>query len=274
MKKTLWTLASMAALVVALATCAHAIPSLAGPTGIVSVPNTAITPQTELQLALGYQPFEMYADNDATAWALQAVSGVSENAELWAAYSRIHDGADTDIWQIGGKQRLRGDWPGDMEVAFGGSIGRWTHAFGMPWTGSMGMYDADFIKLYAVASREMSRSAAAGWRRGPLPTRIIADAGLLYISIDSDAGGSESTLRPFLALEIIQGTSVWGIEYRSRDRDVDEKGVFSALLRRPVGRDTYLEIGTTNASPIGLGLEDQDFFVRVGIDFPLEQRVY
>ena len=107
MSNRLWTLPLAVAFLVAAAAGAHAIPSLGGPTGIVSLPNADIAPMDELQAAVTYQAFEtmgMYGAtdaNDAVVWALQAVRGVSEEAELWAAYSRVHNGADTDIWQFG-----------------------------------------------------------------------------------------------------------------------------------------------------------------------------
>ena len=102
MSNRLWTLPLVVAFLVAAAVGAHAIPSLGGPTGIVSLPNADIAPIDELQAAVSYQAFEtmaggmaMYegssAANDAAVWALQAVRGVSEEAELWAAYSRVHN---------------------------------------------------------------------------------------------------------------------------------------------------------------------------------------
>ncbi len=275
MNKRVWILASMAVLLVALATSAQAMPSLAGPTGIVTVPNAAIAPTNDLQVALSYQPFEMYAAHSAAAWSLQALRGVSDEAELWVAYSRVQDGADSDAWQLGGKYQVPGDWPADVQVAVGGSVGRWIDAFSIPWVLSTGMYttDVDINKLYVVASRSLTK-AAPGWTEDSRPTQMIASVGLLYISVDPDRGGHETTARPFVGLEIVQGDSHWGIEYRAKDNDLDDKGVFSAMLRRPAGRDMYMEVGTSNASPIGLGLSDQDFYVRLGYDYPLEVGYY
>ncbi len=283
MKKRAWMLALTVLLAVSLAGAVYAMPSLGGPTGIVSLPNTGIAPEPEMQVAVTYQPFEamgMYSVNDATCWSLQILRGVSDEAELWAAYSRVHDGENSDIWRIGGKYSLEGEWPGDLDVAVGGSVGRWVSAFDVPWLRSMTMYggeplvtDVDIKKLYVVASRSLT-PVAEGWESGTRGIEITANAGLMYISIDPDAGGQESTARPFVGLEIKQGTSVWGLEYRAKDNDLDDKAVFSALLRRPIGMDTYVEVGVTNVSPLGLGLENQEFFARVGYDYPLEVGYY
>ena len=64
------------------------------------------------------------------------------------------------------------------------------------------------------------------------------------------------------------------LEYRTKDNDLDAKAVFSAVLRRPAGRGLHWEFGTTNASPLGLGLEDQEVFLRLGYDYPPEVGYY
>jgi hypothetical protein len=80
------------------------MPSLGGPTGIVSVPNALIAPRS-LEMALSYQKLttgegmydgddtvwslqalagSMYNEDD-TVWSLQALAGLTDKAELWAA---------------------------------------------------------------------------------------------------------------------------------------------------------------------------------------------
>lgn len=283
MKNRLWTLALMAALLVGAAGAAYAVPSLGGPSGIVALPNTTIAGTMDMATAAGYQAFQVPGPagaDDAVAWSLQVLRGVSDEAELWAAYSRTHDGADTDLWRLGGKYRVEGLLPEDVQLAVGGSIGRWVDGFGLPWVTSTDMYssstgvsDVDLKTLYAVASRELT-PIAAGWERGPRGTRVVANAGIMYISVDPDAGGNEASARPFVGLEITQGDSVIGLEYRMKDNDLDEKAVFSAVLRRPGGQNVFWEIGATNASPLGLGLADQDFFARVCFGLPMETGYY
>jgi len=58
--RKLCTLALLAALAVfAAGGAAQAMPSLGGPTGIVSVPNALVAPQGQLQAALSFQSQEM-----------------------------------------------------------------------------------------------------------------------------------------------------------------------------------------------------------------------
>ena len=45
--------------------------------------------------------------------------------------------------------------------------------------------------------------------------------------------------------------------------------VFSAVLRHQVSPECTLELGTTNAGMCGLGLDDQNVFVRAGYNFPM-----
>lgn len=294
MSNRLWTLPLVVALLIAAAGGAHAIPSLGGPTGIVSLPNADIAPMDELQAAVTYQAFQaagmylaesmdMYgastAANDAVVWVLQAARGVSEEAELWAAYSRVHNGSDSDIWQLGGKVRLEGVAQGNTQVAVGGSIGRWANAFGLPWADSVGMYgstpapavsDLDVFKGYIVATQGLT--PIAGWQGaagGAGRSLIRGSAGFFYLYADSDAAGKDTLLRPFLGVEIDRGLQTLAFEWRWKDADMEHKDVFSAMLRTPLGQGTWLEIGTTNASPIGLGLADQDVFVRIGHQVPI-----
>ncbi len=285
MSNRLWTLPLVVVFLVAAAVGAHAMPSLGGPTGIVSLPNADIAPIDELQAAVTYQAFETMANGldmysgggDADVWALQAVRGVSEEAELWAAYSRVTNGADTDVWQFGGKVRLEGIAPRNTELAVGGSIGRWANAFGLPWADSVGMYgsdsapavaDLDVIKGYIVATQGLT--PMTGWHRAGAGRSLIrASAGLFYLYVDSDAAGKDTLLRPFVGIEIDRGRQTLAFEWRWKNADMEHKDVFSAMLRTPMGQATWLEIGTTNASPIGLGLADQDVFVRIGHHVPI-----
>jgi hypothetical protein len=278
MNNRLWMLALMAALLVGAAGAAYAVPSLGGPTGIVALPTTDIAGMRDLETAATYQPLEIASPtgaDDARAWSLQVLRGVSDEAELWGAYSRVTDGSDSDLWRLGGKYKMKGFWGEDVQFVVGGSIARWIDGFGLPWVHAVGMYtsDVDVKKFYAVASRELT-PIAPGWQRGPRGTRVIANVGLLYMSIDPDEGGAESSARPFVAVEIKEGDSVIGLEYRMKDNDLDNKAVFSAVLRRPGGNNFFWEIGTTNASPIGLGMEDQEFFARICFDLPMETGYY
>ena len=254
------------------------MPSVGGPTGIVSVPTAVIAPVNEWQTAATYRSLEtvgMY--EDVTLWGLQVLKGVADDAELWAAYSRVHDTADTDVWELGGKYELSSDiFHGrgiltDTQVAIGASVGRWIDAFGMYKITDV-MTDVDTLKAYAVVTKQLIPAGVTEWEwETPPTTQVIASAGLLYLRVDPDIGDSETLIRPFIGVEIVGSNKLTlALEYRAKDDDLEEDGVFSAVLRRPLGDYATLEVGTTNASPIGLGLDDQDFFIRIGYDIPVE----
>jgi len=269
-----------AAFLAASSTVACAIPSLAGPTGIVMVPTAEVAPTTQWQTAVSYRSVEvteMY-EADASLWGLQILKGVADDAELYARYIRSTNGEDTNIWEIGGKYQIservfqgRG-FLADTDIALGASLGRWVDAFGMyEMTGSYAP-DVDTFKLYAVATKQVyPLGTTVDWEWGtPTGTVVIGTAGLLYQSIDPDVGGSETSLRPFVGVEIIgAGDLTLGLEYRAKDSNIEEEALYSAVLRRQFGPRTAVELGTTNASPIGLGREEQAFFLRLGYDLPL-----
>jgi len=283
MTKRFWTLPLLAAFLVVLGSgAAFAIPSLGGPTGIVTVPTANVAPATGLQTALTYQSFQaeslgMYGSaEDITSWAIQVLGGVSDQAELWAAYSTVSNSEDFHMWEIGGKLQLAPGTDDTTRLAVGASYGSWQDAVG-PLGGSLGMYgtggDVDVLKAYIVATRDFTPMAGESWEWSSTPTtRMLGSAGLMYISVDPEGGGSETLARPFVGFEFIgpEGTAL-GLEYRWKDSDLDAKAVFSAVLRHPFTPALSAEIGTTNAGPGGFGLDDQDIFVRLGYDIAYNQ---
>lgn len=294
MSMRLWTLPVLAAFVIVAGSgAALAIPSLSGPTGIVSTPTAAVAPTGSLQAALSYQSLRATslgaysASEDETAWALQALAGVSDKAELWAAYSTVRDTADTKLWGIGGKVQLSKEPKDSATLAVGASYGVWKDMLAattvydpVSQENVMGLAETDVTvkSAFIVATKDLSPVGGKGWEWGPGGgTKMLGSVGLLYLSLDPDLAGasSESLTRPFLNLEFkgTGGTDL-GLEYRWKDDTLDTKAVFSAVLRHAFSPEVTGEVGTTNASPGGLGLDDQDFFVRVAYTFPLKGGLY
>lgn len=285
MTKRLWTLSLLAAFLVVVGSgAAFAIPSLGGPTGIVTVPTANVAPANGLQTALTYQSLEtgslgMYGPaEDITSWTLQVLGGVSDQAELWAAYSTVSSSNDFHTWEIGGKMQIAPGSDDTTKLAVGASYGSWQDVVG-PLAAALGMYgsgtgrDVDILKAYIVATRDFTPMAGESWEWSSTPsTRMLGSAGVMYISVDPSGGSSESLARPFVGFEFIgpEGT-VLGLEYRWKDSDLDAKAVFSAVLRHPFTPALSAEIGTTNAGPGGFGLDDQDIFVRLGYDIAYNQ---
>jgi len=292
MSMRLWTIPVLVALLLSAAGgVGFAIPSLNGPTGIVTVPNAYVAPKDTVDYALSYQKFKvmnliestnMYGASvltetpqDMTAWSLQALAGVADKAELWAAYQSIQNHDDSSIWGIGGKVQLAKEPEDSTSLAVGAGYKNWIDAFVTEVTTTSTMYlpivlsstaeDAKIWNAYIVASKDFTPMKGEKWEWGPGGgTRMIGSVGLLYFNADVP-GASQSLTRPFLGAEFVgaAGTAL-GLEYRWKDTDLDEKAVFSAVLRHEFSPEFTGEIGSTNANPVGLGLDDQNWFLRVG----------
>ena len=270
------------ALLAASGASALAIPSLGGPTGIVLLPTAKIAPVNEWQTAVGYRSFRttyMYAaeDVDMSLWTFNFLKGVASDAELWIAFTRGSNGEDTDIWEYGGKYLLserllpRTGFLADTDIAIGASLGRWADAL----TNVDDLFpfytDTNTLRAYFVVTSQLIPSDAGDWDWEAAPaTRIIGTAGFLYLRVEPDLVDSATLFRPFVGLEIIsQKNLTLAFEYRAKDADLETDALFSTMLRYPVDRSTSLEVGLTNASPIGLALGEQDLFVRLGYSFPV-----
>jgi len=246
------------------------MPSLAGPTGIVTVPNALIAPRS-LETALSYQKLTLGEDDDDSVWSLQALAGVPDKRELWAAYSTIGNGDSAHMWGVGGKLALMRESQQAISLALGASYQQLSDSIGM-YDVSTGPFDMSFdekvTKAYLVATKDFTPGAGM---------HALASAGLMYMQAKAsvDALGislseSESLTRPFVGLEFIapSGTGL-GLEYRWKDDTLDAKAVMSAALRLAFSDNFRAEVGTTNADPVGFGMDDQNFFFRLGYSVPL-----
>ncbi len=274
----LWlSLLLSAALLAAGAVSAFAIPSLAGPTGIVNLPTANVSPTNEVQFGVGYRSVEMYTDIDVSLWSFQILKGVADDAELWASYQRASNGEDTDIWEFGGKYVIGEDlFPrtgllGGTKIALGASMGRWTDAVSMYSANPLFVTDVETLRAYLVATRQIIPNYTGEWNWEEYQgTRVFGTVGLMYLRVEPDLIETDSLIEPFFGLEIM-GTKnlTLAMEYRLKDSDLEDDSVFSVLLRRPFGDSTSLEFGLTNSSPIGLGQGESDVFVRLGYRVPL-----
>jgi len=246
------------------------MPSLAGPTGIVTVPNALIAPRS-LETALSYQKLTLGEDEDDSVWSLQALAGVADNGELWAAYSTIRDGDSAHMWGVGGKLALMRESQQAISLALGASYQQLGDSIAM-YDVSTGPFDISVdekvTKAYLVATKDLAPGAS---------THTLASAGLMYMrakasvsALGLSSSESESLTRPFVGLEFIapSGTGL-GLEYRWQDDTLDSKAVMSAALRLAFSDNFRAEVGTTNADPVGFGMDDQNFFFRLGYSVPL-----
>lgn len=280
MMRKLCTLALLAALAVfAAGGAAQAMPSLGGPTGIVSVPNALVAPQGQLQAALSFQSQsqEMYGGGvDVSIWQLNLLAGVTKQAELWAAYALADQESPTasetaHLWALGGKYQLTSEPKDQAALAIGASMESWSDLAGAGDMYGLSVGDVDVIKAYIVATKDFTPMTGGTWEYNNTTTRILGSLGIMYAKVDPDLGDSESMTRPFVGLEFIgTGGTDLGLEYRWKDDDLDAKAVFSAVLTHKFSNKIEAQIGTTNAGPAGIGLDDQDIFVRLGYTFPMK----
>ncbi len=275
----LWLLVLLsAALLAAGASSAFAVPSLGGPTGLIFLPTAEIAPSNLWQFAVGHKTLEVaqfYETLDVSIWGLSALKGVSDDAELFVAYQRITDGDNADAWEYGGKYLIsenilpRRGLFGGTKVAVGASLGR--------WSGAVGMYegtpvDVETLRAYVVASKQLAPTYTGEWPvDDPMGTRVVGSVGLMYLRVDADFVTAESLLRPFFGVEIIgqRGLTLLA-EYRLKDSDLDEDGLFSVGIRKPMGSSTTFEVGLTNGSPIGVAVGNQELYARLTYAVPTE----
>ncbi len=271
--------AALVALLVAVAGgSALAMSSLTGPTGIVATPTAAVAPTGTLEAALTYQRLSIGQDmyesveaaqlmdegdsTDMTVWGGELLGGFAEKGEYWLQYNAVSNGHDSHLWGGGAKYRFLEEPKDSVDLAVG--VGYWS------WVEAIEMYADDFSDVgiwnaYAVATKDLTRmyGESANYK-----TKTIGGLGVMYLRVDPDQGDSESLFRPFVNLQIIgQKDTTLGLEYRWKDSSIDAKGVFSAVLRQKFQRDWAAEIGYTNATPFGVGLNDYNVFVRVAYWF-------
>jgi len=228
-----------------------------------------------LQAALTFQSQEMTQgmySADVDYWALNVSIGVANEAELWGAYALADQETPTvsetaHMWAIGGKYQLTREPEDAACLAVGASLEKWSDLI----SGDGSLDDVDIVKAYVVATKDFTPLAGEAWEwSSGAGTRMLGSAGLLYIDVDPGAGESESLTRPFVGMEFIgAGGTTLGLEYRWKDDDLDQKAVFSAVLRHRLSPKVEVEVGTTNAGPAGLGMDGQDIFLRLGYTIPL-----
>ncbi len=283
-----WLLVLLAAaLLTTGAASAFAVPSLAGPTGLVMLPTADIAPSNLWQIGVGNRSIrieQMYQDEsaDVTDWTFNAVKGVADDAELFVTYQRCTDGSDSDVWEYGGKYLIGEDlfprtgFLGGTKIAVGGSLGRWASSVEFQTGGMYGFgttfEDVETMRLYAVATKQLVPTYTGEWPwEAGSGTRIVASAGVLYMRIDPDISDSHNLIRPFVGVEVTgqRGVTVLA-EYRLKDSDVEENAEYAIGLRKPFGSSTMFEFGLTNASPIGLGIDETNLYARLTYAFGTE----
>lgn len=301
MSKRLWVLPVLAAmLIVAGSGAGIAMPSLYGPTGIVTVPNAMVAPMGQVQVAGSYQRFEgtldqafvanaldalgMYVpgDDDFSAWSIQALTGVADGAELWAAYLKDNGNFESSVWGVGGKFVIPQESADQVSVAIGASYRRLDGDAEL--VNALAQYqefdnEITNLDVYLCATADLTAMGESEWAGG---TRVLGTLGVIYKKADAESNSDgdfgaaifeadESLIRPYLAIEFLgEERTGLGLEYRWEDDELDAKAVFSAVLRHEFEEGFTLELGTTNADQLGFGTDNQNWFGRIGYTFGLQ----
>jgi hypothetical protein len=213
---------------------AWAYPNFNGESGIVTLPNTEVTPVGTVNLAVSYQT--MYENgSDINIWPGRINAGVADKLELSAAYTLfdIDDPSAPDYqWTAGAKFALLQEPADELGLAIGGSYGK-----------IVGDDDLAVTRAYLALSKDFDLVKDP---ENPIKGRFTA--GWAYIKFGDPADFTIS--KPYAALEFIGETgATLGLEYRWKDSDVEPNAVFSAVARVPVTSDKawWVEIGTTNS---------------------------
>jgi hypothetical protein len=244
------------------------------------LPTADIAPTSQWQVGVTHRSLgvaQMYSDIDMSIWSFSVLKGVADDAELWLAYQRATNGDDSDIWEYGAKYLLsetlfpRRGFLGGTKIAVGASLGRYSNAVGMDDEG-LGAPDVATLRAYLVATKQFAPAYTGEWPWGEASgTRIVGSAGVMYLRVDPDTGEADSLVRPFIGVQVYGRRNLELLaEYRAKDSDLEKDPVFSVAVRKPWGTSTEVELGLTNASPIGLGISDQDLYVKLTYSWPTE----
>jgi hypothetical protein len=239
------------ALLVLGAASAWAYPTLDGVSGLVTVPTAEVTPTGAVDLAVDYTKIDWWSDlcpvGDTKMYPVRINAGVAENLELSGNYTFLNEDDDVleSIWSVGAKYAFLTEAEDEIGLAISGS-----------WGNIQTDDEDDDVTL--------TRFALAFTKSFPVDDDLTvkATAGAAYLKLGD--WFDESYIRPYVGLELVgeKGANL-GLEYRWKDSDIDQKSVFSAVLRLPLMPDAensplWLEVGSTNGSIIGF--DDQDFF--------------
>ncbi len=230
----------------------------------------------------------------SSLFGAQALAGVANGVEVWGAYGKDNSDFKDKMYSGGGKFQLPMQ-DKNVNVAVGASYrqasGNFTQS-GIPVyedLTSMGLatdamsQKATDLDAYLVATADLSAldpgtassttrflgTAGVLYKRLKFTddenTSIFDDGGNLLQTLSSNSDSQHNLIRPFVGLELATpDKSSVGVEYRMKDSTLDAKAVMSFVVRHELGQGLTVQVGTTNADPLGLGTEKQNFFAMVG----------
>jgi hypothetical protein len=254
--KALWLAALLVLAVVAGSSAAFSYPSLQGPTGLVVLPDANVEPRGSLTLAADCvnvktegQPVDIFIGPDLNLTQARLVWGVSDRAELWAAYTD-NDYEETNEWAAGFKLQVHNDPATGVKVAVGA-----------------GHYDAcsdchglKRDNIYAVLTKESSAQSShrLQWK---------GSLGLTYTRFEHGYYGEDTILQPFVGLEVSSGPLSLVGEYRTQEAGIDDAGMWSAGARYMITPNLGLQAGVTNGAILGVAAHKSSAFYGLAYTF-------
>jgi len=225
----------------ALVCAVQAYPTLAGPTGLATLPTAAVAPTGQLGLAADFYN----TDPDSTI-PLRLVYGVGPNFELGALYAIQ---SNENAWSVNAKYKL--------PVA----VGPAAVAIGALYFDSSDL-DEKGEQIYAVGTMTLAEASAA------MPG-LSGSLGLNWTR-DDISGFSEDATRVFAGLDAAFANKLSvAAEFQTKSDKVEGDALWSVVARYPFTEVLTGQVGMTNAfGPIPLfGTGDQNIFAGVSYAF-------
>jgi len=280
--KALWLAALLVLAVVAGSSAAFSYPSLQGPTGLVMLPDANVEPRGSFTLAADYVNMDAdarpeggeahYPYGYVPVWDITSgwddlkiiptrlVWGVSDKAELWAAFTDINNSDRTTEWAFGAKLQVHNDPATGVKVAVGAGYRDATY----PSCGGS-CHHLTSENVYAVLTKETRAQNPHHWRwKGSM--------GMDYTKLepgpaDWASAYTDTILQPFVGLEASSGRLSLVGEYRLRDAKIDDASLWSAAVRYKIGRRFAVEAGVTNGALFGVAAHKTSAFYGLAYTF-------
>ncbi|MHB9025492.1 MAG: hypothetical protein ACYC7E_15205 [Armatimonadota bacterium] len=230
--KTLLISLGLLVMLIGASVTADAYPALFGPTGDAVLPTADVAMAGQLNLAASYYDTEV---NETIP--LRVLFGVGYNTEIGAVYA-LNDAED--IWGV------------NLKYGFMlGGHGGW--ALGALYNQGVDSDDTS-TQVYLLHTHPFAME----------PVGIRATIGVNYTWVDI-GGIDENAFRAYIVGDLIltqMNNMVLSAEYQTESSDLgDVDALWSLAVRHPFSSNLALEIGYTNASPLGmLGSNDHRFY--------------
>lgn len=231
--KKLFSLGIAAGLLVA-AYAAQAVPTLAGPTGQLTLPTASTAAAKTLTVAADYYNSSSSIDAVKNAVPVRATCGVTKDVEFGASYNftKLLD-ENANGWGVNAK------WTTPLDVlATNWAVGtRFSEI-----DAKVADTKFDLTEAYFVGTRQFNTGVTG------FPS-VTANLGLNWAQARSD--NEASGVRAMFGAEgAIAKNLTLGLEYQTGKADFDEKPLSSIYLRYALPSNLTAQLGYTNADPL------------------------